>query len=500
MAEHHDFNRFEMPSVREIELDLALASPSWQSLLRPQASETRPSAGTHAIVIGGSMAGLMAARVLSGQFDRVTIVDRDTLPPEARFRDGVPQSRHLHALLRRGLDELELLFPGIESELVAAGAVRLTTLDFLRLTPAGWARRFDGPALVAASRELIEWTVRRRTLACPNVRVLHQHEVAGLLGSADSSSVTGVHLSPRRGGETTMLHGDFVVDASGRGSKTPEWLDALGYQKPKETVINSFLGYSSCAFAIPSGFRAGWKVLMVSDRPPDMPRAGVLAPIEGNRWMVSLGGYGRDYPPTDREGFMEFARSLRSDMLHRAIKDAEPVTRVSGFRSTMNRRRHFDKMERWPERFLVVGDAACAFNPIYGQGMSVAAITAGALQRSAGTLLERGSARRMQAQVAAASMGAWVIATGADVRYPTTVGRQPGAVDRIMQRYLNRVVEVATQDALVNEAFIRVVNLLDPPTALMRPAVAWRAVTGAHQPILEPPISLPDRALKPAHA
>jgi 2-polyprenyl-6-methoxyphenol hydroxylase-like FAD-dependent oxidoreductase len=498
MAKPEPEMSFEMPTAREIELDLALASDSWRSLL----SAPRQT-GRQAIVIGGGLAGLLAARVLADRFDQVTIVDRDCLPGEATFRDGVPQSRHLHALLRRGLKVLEELYPGLESELLAAGAVRLTGLDFLRMSAFGWARRFDGPPLVAASREVIELSVRRPTLEHPHVAVLHEHEVTGLVGSADGGGVAGVKLTARgthRRAQASTLYAELVVDASGRTSKAPEWLDALGYSKPKETAINSFLGYASCVFAIPAHFHAGWKVLMIGDKPPSMPRTGVLAPIEGNRWMVSLGGYGRDYPPTDRAGFMEFARSLRSDILYRSIRDAEPLTRISGFRNTMNRRRHFEAMSRWPEGLVVVGDAACAFNPVYGQGMSVAAMTALALDQELRQPARPGLARRMQRKVAKASLGAWVIATGADVRYPTTEGRQPGAVDRVMQRYLDRVIEVSMQDATVNDAFIKVVHLLDAPHALFKPAVAWRAFRGARPPILEPPMARPNVVLRQARA
>jgi 2-polyprenyl-6-methoxyphenol hydroxylase-like FAD-dependent oxidoreductase len=503
---------FDMPTAREIELDLALASDSWQSLLAGKEAVALPKAsGRHAIVIGGSIAGLLAARVLADHFDRVTIVERDRLPTEAKFRDGVPQSRHLHALLKRGLNVLEELFPGFESELLAAGAVKLTGRDFLRMSAAGWARRFDGPPLVAASRELIEWSLRSRMLRHPKVSVLHFQEVVGLLVTPDAGSVTGIHA--RRHGshgpnqETYSIHGELIVDASGRNSKAPEWLESIGYAKPRETVINSFLGYATCVFAPTPGFEADWKVLMIGDKPPSMPRAAILAPIEGNRWMVSLAGYGRDYPPTDMPGFMEFARSLRSDILYQTIKDAKPLTRINGFRSTLNRRRHFESLTRWPERFVVVGDAACAFNPVYGQGMSVSAMTAIALRQGLqehaqgrGSSDLTGFARRMQKKVAKTSQGAWVIATGADVRYPTTEGRQPGLVDRIMQGYLNRVIEVSMQDATVNAAFLRVVHLLDLPPALFRPAVAMRALAGVREPIVDPPTSQRQAVLRPANA
>ncbi|HEX9094648.1 MAG TPA: FAD-dependent monooxygenase [Candidatus Dormibacteraeota bacterium] len=505
-------SHFDMPSAREIELDLALGSDSWRSLLVSDKPSPAPApAGSHAIVIGGSMAGLLAARVLADRFDRVTIVDRDRLPDEARFRDGVPQSRHLHALLKRGLSVLEELFPGLESELLAAGAVRLTGRDFLRLSAAGWARRFEGPPLIAATRELIEWSVRSRTLQHPKVSVLHEQEIVGLLMASDKPAITGVQTRTRGAHRhqalTAPMYGDLVVDASGRNSRAPEWLEAIGYSKPQETLIDSFLGYASCVFAPPPGFKADWKVLMLGDKPTTMPRSGALFPIEGDRWMVTLAGYGRDYPPTNMGGFMEFARSLRSEILYQTIKDARPLSRISGFRSTLNQRRHFEALTSWPERFVVVGDAACAFNPVYGQGMSVAAMTAVALKRGLEEHIQRvgsadltGFARGMQRTVAKASQGAWVIATGADARYPTTEGRQPRFVDRAMHAYLDRVIQVSMQDATVNEAFLRVVHLLDAPPALFRPAVALRALVGVRQPIADPPIGERQAVLRPVNA
>ncbi|HET7338871.1 MAG TPA: FAD-dependent oxidoreductase [Candidatus Dormibacteraeota bacterium] len=496
-----DSTVFEMPTAREIELDLALASPGWQSLLKPRFQPWAASTdGTRAVVIGGGIAGLMAAHVLAGRFDRVTIVDRDTLPAEPRFRDGVPQSRHLHGLLRGGLDVMERLYPGLESELLGAGAVSINGNEFLRLSAAGWSKRFDSPALTAASRELIEWAIRRRTLQHPNVHVLDEQQAIGLIASADGTAVMGIQVRGHHTRAITPLHADLVVDASGRNSTAPEWLDALGYGRPKETVINSFLGYASCLFAIPERFTADWKIALIGDKPPAMPRVGVLAPIEGNRWMVTLGGYARDYPPTDREGFLEFARSLRSDLIYAAIRAAEPLSRISGFRATTNRRRHFEQMSRWPQRFVVLGDAACAFNPVYGQGMSVAAKTVASLERALNDVDRPEFARRMQLSVAKTATSAWVMATGADVRYPTTEGRQPSAADRLVQRYVDRVIAVSMQDATVNEAFRRVVNLIDEPGALFRPQVLWRTFTVRREPILEAPSSRVQPTLRPVSA
>lgn len=501
---------FEMPTAREIELDLALSRQSWQSLLDgPTPAAPSNSAGRHAIVVGAGMAGLLAGRVLAESFERVTIVDRDAIPGAARFRDGVPQSRHIHALLKRGLNVLEELYPGFESELVGAGAVALTGRDFLRMSAAGWARRFDGPPLVSASRELIEWEVRCRTLRDARISVLQEQEVHGIV-LGDGGAVCGLRVGPRGAqrskDDATTLSGDLVVDASGRSSKAPEWLESIGYARPRETVINSFLGYATCMFGPPEGFGADWKVLMLGDKPPSMPRGALLVPIEGGRWMVTLVGYGRDYPPTDMAGFMEFARSLRSDILYETIKDARPLSRINGFRNTLNRRRHFESLARMPEGFIVLGDAACAFNPVYGQGMSVAAITALALRQGLREHAQRhgsdmtGFARRMQAEIAKVSQGAWVIATGADVRYPTTEGRTPGFAGRFMQSYLDRVIEVSMQDEAVNDAFLRVVHLLESPASLLRPVVAVRAIAGVRQPIVEPPTRAPQASLRPARA
>jgi 2-polyprenyl-6-methoxyphenol hydroxylase-like FAD-dependent oxidoreductase len=502
---------FSMPALAEIEQILALGDRSWTSLLGIDLPlpELVP-VGRHAIVIGGSMAGLLAARVLAEFFDRVTIVDRDRLPAQPAFRDGVPQSRHLHALLRRGLDVIEDLFPGFESDLVAAGGVPLKGSDFLRMSAAGWASRFDGPPLVAATRELIEWSVRTRVAQLPKVVFLDQQEVTGLVVTPDGSTAAGVTLR-RRGGpaqvQLSELRADLVVDASGRNSKAPDWLESLGFPRPDETVIDSFLGYASRLYSPTPDFQADWKVLMIGDKPPHMPRAGVLSPIDGNRWMVTLAGYGRDYPPTDEAGFLEFAATLRSDILYRTIKDAQPISGIRGFRGTRNQRRHFESLARRPERFVVIGDAACAFNPVYGQGMSATANTALALME---TLSEHagaaslddltGLAARVQRKVAAASQAAWIIATGADVRYPTTEGRQPAFADRVMHAYLDRVIEVSMHDAKVNEAFLQVVHLLDEPKALFKPAVVFRTLTGSRTPIAEAPTKQFPATLRAARA
>src|ERR671916_1887881 len=340
----------------------------------------------HALVIGGSIAGLLTARVLSERFGWVTIVERDRFPEGPKFRKGVPQSRHLHAFMMRGRVISDRLFPGLSEELEEAGAVLLDSAnDFEWLTPAGFAPRFpSGLPLLMSSRDLLEWTVRERVAALPRVNFLEKTDVTGLLPTPDGEGVAAVKLRSRdaKGARRSQepLRADLIVDASGRNSNASKWLEALGYASPEETYINSHLGYASRVYRRPKRFDGDWKGLNVQAAPPEVTRGGVLLPLEDDRWMVTLSGLGGDYPPTDEAGFIDFARSLRSPMLYEAIKDAEPISDISGYRDTENRMRHYEKLSRQPYNFLVIGDAASAFNPIYAQGMTTAALGAEVLE------------------------------------------------------------------------------------------------------------------------
>jgi 2-polyprenyl-6-methoxyphenol hydroxylase-like FAD-dependent oxidoreductase len=448
---------------------------------------------SHAVVIGGSMAGLLTARVLAAHFDRVTIVERDSFPDGPEFRKGVPQSRHVHVLLGRGQQLLEHFFPGLLADLAANGAPTIMwPTEMLWLMPAGWCERFSpGQPFISMSRELLEWCVRRRLGASPRVTFVPDHDVTGLIASVDGQAIAGIeHRMRGQGadglGPSERLPADLVVDASGRGSHTPHWLKALGYEPPAETHINSFLAYASRYYAPPEGFNADWKGLFFNAKPPSLPRGGALFPVEGGRWLVTLAGIGNESPPTDDAGFLEFARGLRSPILYEAIKHARPLSPVAGYRRTENQFRHYERLRRWPERLLVTGDAACAFNPIYGQGMSVAAVDALALHRCLRAQDQRqpggdlsGLARRYQKAVAESSATPWLMATGEDLRYPTTVGATPGVVTRLLHRYLDRVNLAATSNVGVNRAFGQVLNLLAPPSILFRPNVLLPALFAA---------------------
>jgi 2-polyprenyl-6-methoxyphenol hydroxylase-like FAD-dependent oxidoreductase len=431
------------------------------------------------------MAGLLAARVLAAHFDRVTVVERDSFPDSPQFRKGVPQSRHVHVLLGRGQQLVEHFFPGLIADLTANGAPTIMwPTEMLWLMPAGWCERFSpGLPFISVSRELLEWCVRRRLAASPRVTFLQDHDVTGLIASPNSRAVAGIEHRARGQRADALrpaerLLADLVVDASGRDSHTPRWLEALGYEPPAETRINSFLSYASRYYAPPAGFQADWKGLFFNAKPPRMPRGGALFPVEGGRWLVTLAGIGGDAPPLDDAGFLDFARTLRSPIMYEVIKRARPLTPIAGYRRTENQLRHYERLRRWPERLLVTGDAACAFNPIYGQGMSVAAVDALALHRCLRAQARRrpdgdltGLARRFQKAVAECSATPWLMATGEDMRYPTTEGARPGFVTRLLHRYLDRVNLAATSNVAVNQAFGQVLNLLAPPSSLFRPKV-----------------------------
>lgn len=427
--------------------------------------------GEHAIVIGASMAGLLAARVLSDHFDRVTLIERDLLPDTPTARNGVPQARHTHILLVRGRRVMDQLLPGLIEDLVADGAVLFdSTFDAIQLVASGWLPRVHSSLLtVSASRDLIEWRVRQRVLSSARINCIQETDVIGL--TSEGSQVNGVRI--RRRGQTRpeeRMPATIVADASGRGSHMPEWLTALEYPEPAVTRVNPFLGYASRIFAQPPDVSVDWKVILIAARPPELKRAGALVPLEGKRWFVTLAGYGRDFPPTHEADFMEFAKSLASPMLYDAIRNAEPLTPIHGYQRTENQMRHYERMDRLPENLVCLGDSVSAFNPVYGQGMTNAAVSAVTLD---GVLRQGlpGASRRFQDGLAKQNETPWLLATGEDYRFPTTEGPKPGLATRFGQWYVNRVIATAVNKPEVFLAFNRVVQLVEPPSSLFSPSV-----------------------------
>lgn len=438
-----------------------------------------------ALVIGGSISGLLAAQVLSRYFQEVTIVERDQLPAEPSPRKGVPQARHIHILLLKGLQILRRLFPGLDQELAADGAVALNwTEDVRLLTPGGWARRYPSDLVsYACSRDLLEYQIRRRLLENKRVTFLTGQEASGLLATADHQMVNGLLLRPRgKGGSNgpRRLMADLIVDASGRSSKASKWLAALGYETPEETVVNASLGYATRWYEAP--LQPGWKALVINARPPDFSRGAGLLPAEGGRWVLTLTGNDDDQPPTDEASFMSFLASLPDRSIYEFARSAKPVTPIAGYRRTENRWKHFEKLPEQPEGFVVMGDAACAFNPIYGQGMSAAAMGADLLDQCLRrNPLGDNFAKGFQQRLAKINQLPWTLATAEDFRWPNTVGDHPGWLTRLMHRYIDRVVALIPKDVTVGRSFLEVMHLLEGPQHLIRPAVSARVLLAMFQ-------------------
>lgn len=425
----------------------------------------------HAVVVGGSLAGLLSARILLDHFEQVTLLERDGFPEDPVPRPGVPQGRHLHVLWDHGRTLLNGLFPGLDDDLLAQGAPDLRLpADFLWLTSNGWRRRFDTTRMLTFTRGLLDWAVRRRLFTDPRLAVRTGIEVTGLTGD---ESVTGVRYRERGDAARTeeRMAADLVVDATGRGSRAPEWLVELGRPAPKETRIDPLLGYASRLYAIPPGFDPGWKALYIQAGPPQAKRTGGLFPQEGGRWICSLSGAGGDYPPTDDEAYLEYARGLRDPVLYEAVKNAEPLTPVVSFRRTANHRRHYDRIPSWPEGFVAIGDSVCAFNPIYGQGITVAAASALELDRM---LREDRTAHWFQKRAKRAGAGAWLISTGEDRRYAETQGPPVRLHTRLINAYVERAVRAANTDPASCADMLDVLALAKPPTSLFRPAALAR--------------------------
>ena len=447
---------------------------------------------SHALVIGGSMAGLLTGRILANHFDQVTIIERDYYPTEPAPRPGLPQSEHLHLLLSRGRIILEQLFPGLQAELVAAGATLLTS-DSKWFSPAGWAPRLipDSDSFVC-SRSLIDWTIRRRLSAFENVRFLEGAIVKGLLANSEQRKVTGVTVRFRdQAGNIHQenISADLIIDASGKVSQAPKWLEALGYVPPKETVINAFVGYATRIYQVNDNHQADWQSIFVSTSPPSRTRSTGIFPIEGKRWIVTLGGADRDYPPTNEAGFLEFARSLPTPFIYEAIKDAQPLTPIYSYKGTENRMRHYESLSRQPENFIVVGHAACAFNPIYGQGMTVAALSAQILDQSLQQQRQKstegnldGLARQVQRQLAKVHDVAWLFATSQDCRYLGSEGGKQNFVTQLTIQYMDQVLKIVTEDEEICQTFLEVVHMLKPSTALFQPRIFVKAMGKVFKP------------------
>jgi 2-polyprenyl-6-methoxyphenol hydroxylase-like FAD-dependent oxidoreductase len=435
--------------------------------------------GDRAVVLGGSIAGLVAARVLADAYAEVVVVERDELSDAVAHRRGAPQSRHIHGLLAGGQQALEELFDGLTAELVGRGAPAGDMLDGVRVHFGGH-RLHRGPSgllALQASRPMLEASLRARVRKLPVVSFLDRCDVAGLTATSDGSRVTGARLVQRRDGSAEeILTADLVVDATGRGSRTPAWLDMLGYPRPPVERVRVGLGYASRTYRLVPGLLHGDLGVLIAAT-PERPRGGALAAMEDDRFLVTLFGLG-DHPPTDPAGFADFAATLQFPDVHEVLRAAEPLDEPVPFRHPASVRHRYEQLGRFPGGLIVMGDAVCTFNPVYGQGMSVAALQALAL-RAHLRQHTRPEPVELLRQFGRIVDVPWRMATGGDLAFPEVAGRRTPPM-RILNGYLALLFAGAADDPRLGRAFLRVAGLVDPPRALLAPGVAAR-VLGARR-------------------
>jgi 2-polyprenyl-6-methoxyphenol hydroxylase-like FAD-dependent oxidoreductase len=466
-----------------------------------------------AIVLGASIAGLATARVLSDFFAEVWVLDRDSFPSAPDHRRYVPQSPHAHGLLGGGRNALRMLFPdwieglraygapvGPDQPEIAEKVSYIVRGQHAIAAPSWW---LGG---VGASRVLLEYTLRECVRKLPNVRFFEQTRAIGLCAD-ETGRVCGVQLaggSDAAGASANLedrTDADLVVDATGRSSALPEWLVALGHAAPSATVVHSEVQYASCILEAEPDFDPEWLTLLAGDTGASSSRGVVILPIEHGRYHCTFATVASaDRIPDEPDAYLAWGRELPSEVVRRALSNLRVASPVRRYRVPSNRFLRYAKLRRHPDGVLALGDAVCAFNPVYGQGMSVAAQSAIALQSQ----LERedgaarpGFALRAARAIAAVTEPAWSLAVSEDLRLGCrTEGIYGKALWRATEAYRDRLTRVASIDPEVALALNEVVHLTRPPSVLVSPRIVARVLSARGHATAAVPRTSPTRATR----
>jgi 2-polyprenyl-6-methoxyphenol hydroxylase-like FAD-dependent oxidoreductase len=439
---------------------------------------------THAVVIGGSFSGLAAGRVLSEFFDRVTVLDRDKFPEGIEDRAGVPQARHVHGLLVRGLIEYEKLFPGFEELALDKGATfHDHTLDFVVLRPQGWQPRYRSDLkFLSASRELIESCVRELFRQIPNVELRERTAVIGLHIHRDGPRCVGVQVPSGTRGHTETIEADLVVDASGSVSRAPIWLEQAGIPPPRETVVDPLAGYASRWFQGPAKWPDGWwwwAGAYIRRRPDDLVEANFQLK-EHNRWHLTLSGFNRQYPPTHERDFMASLTRLRSPLIAEMARLMEPISPVYANRAIRNRWWHYESWKQRCAGLIAIGDAYVTYNPVYAQGMTAAALSAQMLRSCLNRYdwSDPALPREYHQAQAIIQHDPWMLSAGVDLRFPFTMGEKPLPI-RLFNLYLEGIGLAAREDPAVRQSLVEVAQLIRPLSDFFQARIVTRVALAA---------------------
>ncbi|NNL58784.1 MAG: 2-polyprenyl-6-methoxyphenol hydroxylase-like oxidoreductase [Nitrosopumilus sp.] len=427
-----------------------------------------------AMVIGGSIAGLLAARVLSDHFKDIILIEKDSSMDDGKARIETPQANHIHILLVRGREILQGFFPELEKELLKKGANKIDFLNDSRYRlPSGWAPKFNsGIITFACTRTLLENTIRHQIQKIPKINIEQGEQITSFVLEKSNK----ISLKTKEGKE---IHGDLIVDCTGRNTKTPTWLEDIGFPKPRETKIDSFVRYSTRRY-IPSKKDRRWKMLAILNKPITNPRIGAIYPIEDGKWLVGLYSIGKNYPPTDEEGFLEFAQHLESRELYDALKDATPDSEIYGYQVQGSRKYHYEEMKQWPENFIVLGDAVSIFNPYYGQGMTSAALGAKTLDDMLkDNKVKKGFTRKFQKRLAKEISLPWILGTSEDLRWSTTVGKRPNTITRMVQNHAQKVLLLSPKSKLAAKSFQQMMHMIKSPAIIFHPAILLQLIANS---------------------
>jgi 2-polyprenyl-6-methoxyphenol hydroxylase-like FAD-dependent oxidoreductase len=428
--------------------------------------------GGHAVVIGAGMAGLLAARVLTDAFDEITVIDRDPLPDDPVSRRGVPQGNQPHVLLESGRATLEDLFPGFSEDLRSAGGVTIEFGADLKVYLQGdfIAAGPNRHEMILATRPLLEHLVRQRVFTLDRVHIHTPCQFVEYLTN-DATTIGGVVLRDQKS-KREELKANLVVDATSRTSRTPAWLKEHGYTPPALDEIRIDLGYGSTFIERPPNDTRAFSV----EAEAPHTRGAFVFPVEGDRWHVNLHGVHGDHPPADTESFREFAASLPTPVV-KDLLDKHPIVSegIIRYPFASSRRYRYEDLDQFPEGLIVIGDAIASYNPVNGQGMSVAALQALTLHHALATDDRKELAFQFFDRAAEVVNIAWDLSTGGDLAFPQTEGPRPRGT-AILDWYLERLYRRAHTDGQLSDTLWVVFTLQQPPSILFRPQVIWRVL------------------------
>lgn len=441
-----------------------------------------------AVIIGGGIGGLLTAKVISNYYEEVLIVDRDDFPEKPENRSGIPQGFQPHRLTPRGKMIIERLLPGLNEELLEQGAALTQNRVYRFTNPYGILSMPNSERDLMCSRALLEWGIRQRIKEITNIQFLSKHIVIGLQTSPDQMTVTGIHVKER--GQSRLqkvINADMVIDTSGRQSKLTNWLQELGNKIPEPDVLKVSLGYSTRHYKMPSDMDQKWALIHVEGCPAYSENTGIFAMIENNIAEMLIWNAGGNYPTIDAVEYEQAVANLADPIINKIWENIEPITLPKGYRIKELFRNHFEQMNRWPSGLLVLGDALCNFDPIYGQGMTMAAVEVEVLetcmqdqQANPQSNFERSVLHRFQEVIEPI----WWLNCVADLNRPgVEYEGQPLKGVSFAQKYFDLYIKHATTESDFNlfSLFWAVNSILFSPSRIINPQMMENILNGSNE-------------------